>query len=162
MSKHNPAVAVDVNLATANGGASFGYKGADEHSRIHVEPNGNINLTKESGLNHGPVDIEFRLGPAEITLDGMLHDLEFLGKESIAITETGNSGRHSGDEPQFYGYANAEGNPHRLRFSNRNNDGKEYKYTLRIRARARGTGKERWLEHDPIIQNRGGGGIAQN
>lgn len=157
MSKRNSAVSVDVNLASAESGASFGYKGADEHSRIHVEPNGNIDLTKESGLNHGPVDMEFRLGTAEVTLDGILHDLELLGEESISITESGQRGRHSGDEPQFYGYANVDGSPHRLRFTNRNNDGKEYKYTLRIRARPRGTGRERWLEHDPIIQNRGGG-----
>ena len=162
MSENKSAVLVDVNLETGNGKASFGYKGADENSRIHVGANGDIDLRKKSGLNHGPIDLEFRLGTAEVTLDGMLHDLEFPGKESIDITEKDKPDRHAGGEPQFYGYANADGSPHRLRVSNRNDDGKEYKYTLRIKARARGTGKERWLEHDPLIQNRGGGGVALN
>jgi hypothetical protein len=162
MTEHNPTVHVDVKLAPAGSDASFGYQGADEKSRIHVEPNGKIDLTKKSDLNHGPIDLEFQLGTTSLALDGMDYDLEFLADKSVTIAEEGETDRRAGDEPQFYGYANPGANPHRVRFSNKNNDGKKYKYTLRVKARARESGQERWLEHDPIIQNRGGGGIAQN
>lgn len=169
MTESYSTICANVSL-TANGKqVSFSYEGADELSKRHVDPDGNIDCAEPADLGKGPVDLEFRIQTGKLTLDGIDYEVEFAGRESIGIKEEKGSGYNLAyllgcllkglnvKQGQFGGYTNPGGNPHKLRFTNRNNDKKRYKYTLRARARAESGGAVSWLEHDPIIQNGGGG-----
>lgn len=170
MNENNcPTIVADVLLVASEGRASFGYEAGDELSKRHLQSNGDIDCASPDDLGSGPANIQFQLRTPKITLDGTDYELQFVGRESVHLSERG-SGKSSLSgwigcllrvlrlQPaQFHGFTNPEGNPHKLRMTNRNNDGKRYKYTLRVRAHAAGGGGVRWLEHDPMIKNRGGG-----
>ncbi|MGH8428136.1 MAG: hypothetical protein ACRES7_09175 [Gammaproteobacteria bacterium] len=168
--KHNATICIDVTLETNGNRVEFRYQGADETSRNHVAQNGDIDLCKSSALGRGPVDLFFRLRTAPLILEEIAYYPSFATRDSIWIVEA-KCGMPVGTyrprgifaccglrHPQFYGYSNPDSEPRGLRFSDRNDDGKEYKYTLRILAV--GAQGSRWLEDDPKIKN-GGGGTGQ-
>lgn len=159
----------NVSLVANEGRVSFRYEGADEPSKKHVESDGNIDCAKPADLGTGPVNLQFQLQTPKVTLDGVGYDLEFVGKQSVGIRAAKDGRAMLGylfrcllgvlhiSQGQFHGYTNPDANPHKLRFTNLNNDGRRYKYTLRARAKADRGGAVLWLDDDPIIQNRGGG-----
>lgn len=166
--KNYPVIAVDVSLIAAGGRVSFSYEGANESGKKHVKSNGNIDCAEPADLGNEPVYLQFQLQTPKITLDDIEYDLGFVGRQSVSIKEA-REGRNllpylfrcllkalHAWQGQFHGYTNPDANPHRLRFSNLNNDGRRYKYTLRAKAQASGGGAVVWLDDDPMIQNRGG------
>ena len=158
MSESRPTIVIDVDVGER---PPFKYQGIGENGQF-VDGEGNIDL-RESELDEH--DIEFRLKTMKTKINGVPHDLAFAGQQSISIEEKGKPERELlaalDGRSQFYGYANPDGDPQRLRFSNRNKGG-VYKYTLQVKARAQGTGTEDELEHDPLIKNTGAGGLASN
>jgi len=166
--KNYPTIHANVSLMATGGRVSFGYEGADDLSKKHIESDGNINCAKPEDLGKGPVGLEFHLLTPKVTLDGIDYDLKFEGSESVRIKEKKDRGSFFAyllncllevfqkKQGQFGGYTNPGGNPHKLKFTNQNNDGKCYKYTLRAKAQAESGGAVLWLDDDPMIQNGGG------
>ena len=155
MSESRTTIFVDVD---ARGQQDFSYQGVGDFSKKHVKENGDIDLHLDGKSKLKELDLEFVLRNTEATVDGVLHDLEFAGPQSISIEEKQKPKddllKELDGRPQFHGYANPDGDTRRLRVSNRNKGG-EYKYTLQVKARARDSGAEQPLAHDPAITNTG-------
>ena len=167
--KNQPTIVANISLIPSGKEVTFRYEAEDELSKRHLQSNGDIDCAAPADLGNGAVDIQFQLKTPKVTLDGIGYDLEFVGKQSVSITESKKDRAMLPylfrcllrflrmQQDQFGGYGNPGGNPHHLRFTNLNNDGRRYKYTLRARARAEGGGAVLWLDDDPMIKNRGGG-----
>ena len=167
--KNYPTIVANISLIPSGKEVTFRYEAEDELSKKHLQDNGDIDCAEPKDLGNGPVHLQFQLKTPKVTLDGIAYDLEFVGRQSVRITESKHDRALAAylfrcllrlarlQQSQFGGYGNPGGNPHHLRFSNLNSDGRSYKYTLRARARAEGGGAVLWLDDDPMIKNRGGG-----